>query len=77
LCDDAYARALKLITEALLEFETLDGKQIKDIIETGGMQSPPPPVASRKTRPTEPPPLKREEGPAIAPDLPGLSGAPA
>ena len=87
LCDDAYARALKLITDnrdkleiiakALLEFETLDGQQIKDIIETGGMQSPPPPVASKRPRPTEPPPLKRDEGPVIAPDLPGLSGAPA
>ena len=87
LCDDAYARALRLITDnrdkleiiakALLEFETLDGKQIKDIIETGGMQSPPPPVASKRPRPTEPPPLKREDDPAIAPDLPGLSGAPA
>ena len=87
LCDDAYARALKLITDnrdkleiiakALLEFETLDGKQIKDIIETGRMQSPPPPVASKRPRATEPPPLTREEGPAIAPDLPGLSGAPA
>ena len=87
LCDDAYARAVKIISDhrdkleiiahALLEFETLDGKQIKDIIETGGMQSPPPPVASKRTRPAEPPPLQREEGTTIAPDLPGLSGAPA
>ena len=89
LCDEAYQRALKLISEhrdkleiiakALLEFETLDGKQIKDIIETGRMQSPPPPVVSRPPRASsEPPPLKREEGTTIAPDFPpGLTGAPA
>ncbi len=88
LCDDAYARALKLITDhrerleiiakALLEFETLDGKQIKDILETGGMQTPPPPVAGKRPRPTEPPPLVRPEGTTIAPDFPpGLTGAPA
>ena len=89
LCDEAYQRALKLISEhrdkleiiakALLEFETLDGKQIKDIIETGRMQSPPPPVVSKPPRASsEPPPLKREEGTTIAPDFPpGLTGAPA
>jgi cell division protease FtsH len=88
LCDDAYVRAEKLITQhrdkleiiakALLEFETLDGKQIRDIIETGRMQTPPPAISSKPPRPTEPPPLKHGEGTTIAPDFPGgLTGAPA
>ncbi|MEA3188920.1 MAG: cell division protease FtsH [Chthoniobacter sp.] len=85
-CDDAYARAKKLIVEhrdkletiarALLEYETLDGKQIREIIETGRMQNPPQPPA--KPRTPQPPPLKREEGTTIAPDYPsGLTEAPA
>ncbi len=87
LCDDAYSRAVRLITEnrdkleaiakALLEYETLDGKQIRDIIETGTMRTPPSAPKPRST-PSEPPPLKREEGTTIAPDYPGgLTQAPA
>ena len=78
LCDDAYARALQLITDhrdkleiiakALLEFETLDGQQIKDILEHGRMLTPPS-APTKPSRPSsEPPPLKREEGTIIAPD---------
>jgi len=88
LCDEAYQRALKLVTEhrdkleiiakALLEFETLDGKQIKDILEHGRMLTPPS-APTKPSRPSsEPPPLKREEGTIISPDYPpGLSGVPA
>ena len=88
LCDEAYQRALKLVTEhrdkleiiakALLEFETLDGKQIKDIIDHGRMLTPPN-APTKPPRPSsEPPPLKREEGTIISPDFPpGLSSAPA
>ncbi len=88
LCDDAYARALQLITDhrdkleiiakALLEFETLDGQQIKDILDHGRMLTPPS-APTKPSRPSsEPPPLKREEGTIIAPDYPpGLTGAPA
>ncbi len=86
LCDDAYARAVKLLTEkrdkleiiakALLEYETLDGKQIREIIETGTMRTPP--TMPKPRTPSEPPPLKREEGTTIAPDYPpGLTEAPA
>jgi cell division protease FtsH len=86
LCDEAYARATKLLTEnrdkleiiakALLEFETLEGQQIRDIIEHGHMRTPP--SAPPKPPRAEPPPLKREEGTTIAPDFPpGLTGAPA
>ncbi len=85
LCDDAYARAkellgkhrdkLETIAKALLEFETLDGAQIRDIIEHGEMKNPP----SAPTRRSEPPPLKQHEpGTTLAPDYPtGLTEAPA
>ena len=90
LCDDAYERAKALITthrdkleaiaKALLEFETLDGKQIREIIDHGHMLNPPT-SPGRPQRAPEPPPLKQPgEEPAgtIAPDFPpGLSGAPA
>jgi cell division protease FtsH len=85
LCDGAYQRALKLVSDhrdkleiiakALLEFETLDGKQIREIIETGRMTTPPP--AAKPPR-SEPPPLTRPQGTTIAPDYPpGLTEAPA
>ncbi len=87
LCDDAYVRAVKLLTasrdkleaiaKALLEYETLDGKQIREIIETGTMRTPPSTPKPRSSS-SEPPPLKREEGTTIAPDYPpGLTEAPA
>ncbi|MDB6154145.1 MAG: ftsH [Chthoniobacteraceae bacterium] len=86
LCDDAYARATELLTthrsqlvaiaKALLEYETLDGSQIRDILEFGKMKNPP----SAPTRPhSEPPPLKQpEQGTTLAPDYPtGLTESPA
>ena len=81
LCDEAYARAtelisanrdkLEIIAKALLEFETLDGDQVKDITNTGGMSNPP----ARPVSKTPPP----KEAPVIDPqlELGGLSGAPA
>jgi len=85
LCDEAYQRALKIVTEnrskleiiakALLEFETLDGKQVREIIESGQMPTPPP---TTKPPRAEPPPLTRPHGTTIAPDYPpGLTEAPA
>ncbi len=51
LIDDAYARAkdlltshnheLKLLSEALLEYETLDAEQVRDLLEHGEMRNPP------------------------------------
>ncbi len=86
LCDDAYTRATELLTthrdqlvaiaKALLEYETLDGSQIRDILEFGKMKNPP----SAPTKPqSEPPPLKQpEQGTTLAPDYPtGLTEAPA
>ena len=87
LCDDAYARAsdilgknrgkLESIAKALLEFETLDGSQIRDIIEHGSMRNPP----SARANPPELPsqtPAASERGIDITPDFPtGLTEQPA
>ncbi|MEP6937470.1 MAG: ATP-dependent zinc metalloprotease FtsH [Chthoniobacterales bacterium] len=87
LSDTAYARACQLITthrekveyiaNALLEFETLDGSQITEIVEHGRLLNPPPgppPAAGAKI--PEKPPVQ-----VLAPDIPplggGLTGAPA
>src|SRR5438477_1738705 len=57
LLDDAYTTAKKALTahrdtldtiaKALLEFETLDGSQLKDIVEHGRMLNPPPGITPR------------------------------
>jgi len=89
LLDDAYQTATKTLTahrdkleviaRALLEFETLDGQQIKEIIEHGRLLNPPPgppPSSGQKMSPEKPP-----KQVVIAPEVPplpgGLSGAPA
>ena len=82
IIDDAYARAVKLLTDnrdkletiakALLEFETLDGSQVRDIIEHGSMRNPPAPPARPRS---EPPPLTRDDASPEFP--PGLAGQPA
>jgi cell division protease FtsH len=85
LCDNAYTRAVRLLTEgrnkleaiakALLEYETLDRKQIREIMDQGRIITPPP---SAKPPRAEPPPLTRAQGTTIAPDYPpGLTEAPA
>ncbi|MEO5721866.1 MAG: ATP-dependent zinc metalloprotease FtsH [Chthoniobacterales bacterium] len=89
LIDDAYARAkktlienrdkLETIAKALLEFETLDGAQIRDIIQHGSMTNPPksPPSGGEKMK-AEKPPKQVVVAPDVNPPLPGgLSGAPA
>jgi cell division protease FtsH len=84
LCDDAYSRAKELLTtnrdkleaiaKALLEYETLDGSQIREIIETGSMRNPPP-AAPRKVGE---PPAAKQGGTTLSPDYPhGLTEAPA
>ncbi len=88
LIDDAYARAMKLISDnrdkleiiakALLEFETLDGPQVRDILKYGEMRNPPPSIESGSGK-TEPKPEK-PKGQIIAPRdeiPPGLTEAPA
>ncbi len=85
LCDDAYSRAkemllkyrgkLESIAKALLEYETLDGAQIRDIIKHDRMLNPPTSGPSKPSK--EPPPLS-EGTTTLAPDYPhGLTEAPA
>jgi cell division protease FtsH len=83
LVDEAYARAedlimknrdkVEAIAKALLEYETLDGSQVNEIIEHGHMLNPPPPPTAPPQ--VEPPPLPVKD---IAPEYPhGLTGSPA
>jgi cell division protease FtsH len=86
IVDEQYERAkelvlahrdkVKLIVDALMEFETLEGSQVRDILEHGRMLNPPAPPPKSP----QPPPLhpRTQEGDIIAPDIPpGLTGAPA
>ncbi len=81
LCDAAYDRArdllsthrekLEAIARALLEYETLDGEQIRDIIKYGQMKNPPPPPGAAVEKPNVEPPPHPSEGTTVAPDYPG------
>jgi cell division protease FtsH len=84
LIDSAYTRAkdllvhhrgtMEAIAKALLEYETLDGPQIRDIIKYGKMTNPP----AGPTRPRKEPPPLPDSGTSTAPDFPhGLTEAPA
>ncbi len=89
LVDEGYARARHLIethrdkvekiAKALLEYETLEGRQIHEIIEHGEMRNPP--QSLPPADPGEKPPLQDKGHPAQPagePDLPpGLTGQPA
>jgi cell division protease FtsH len=74
--------AMEKITVALLEYETLDGKHIREIIEHGHMLTPPPAPLLPPSNPTpkEPlpanPPVKTEEDDGgMLPGLPAPAGA--
>jgi cell division protease FtsH len=90
LLDEAYQNAkqtllahrdkLEVIAKALLEYETLDGTQIKEIVEHGRLINPPPAVTptTGQKMPPEKPPKQVVVSPDVAPPLPGaLGGAPA
>src|SRR5881397_1873032 len=90
LLDDAYQLAkttlianrntLEVIAKALLEYETLDGSQIKEIVEHGRLINPPPGASPPpgKKMPAEKPPKQVVAAPDVTPPLPGaLGGAPA
>lgn len=73
---------MELITQALLDYEVLDGQHIIDLIKTGSMSNPPP---SKKIdppsnpTPSEPLPVNpvSDKKPKDDGLLPGLQGAPA
>lgn len=91
LIDESYAQAKELllkhkdkldaIAHALLEFETLDGVHIKEIMEHGRLINPP----ENKSKPPPPPPLPKVTDPRPAKQededegglAPGLTGVPA
>jgi cell division protease FtsH len=89
LLDDAYQTAkqtliahrahLDSIAKTLLEYETLDGMQIKELIEFGELKNPPPAVTptSGEKMPPEKPPRQVVVGPEAHPPLPDAPGAPA
>src|SRR5262249_55093232 len=87
IIDEAFNRAksllttnldkLELIAKSLLEYETLDGSQVEEIVRTGKFTTPPPPAH------VEPPhgapagtPLLDVPAKPSPPKLPGL-GSPA
>lgn len=91
IIDNAYAEAKRILTEnrdkleliatALLEYETLDGAQIADLIEHGEMKNPPsspkPPELPSETPPA---PTKKKNEDDVEDDdgpLPDPVGAPA
>ena len=88
LLDDAYQTAkqtlianrdkLDAIAKNLLEYETLDGQQIKELMEFGELRNPPPSVTpqSGEKMPPEKPPRQVVVGPE-APPLGDAPGAPA
>jgi len=89
IIDEAYARAkqlidanrdkLEAIAKALLEFETLEGSQVEEIVRTGKMSNPPPPAALTATPPSGAPagtPVPEPPRTTPPPLEPGL-GAPA
>jgi cell division protease FtsH len=91
LIDEAYEQAkeillkykdkLDAIAQALLEYETLDGVHIKEIMEHGRLINPP----ENKSKPPPPPPLPKVTDPRPAKQededegglAPGLTGVPA
>jgi cell division protease FtsH len=87
LIDDAYDHAgevlrahrthVELIAQALLEFETLEGSQVRDLIELGHMRNPP--INQPKPPPLPPTPLGGTVPESIRPSKPDLppGGLPA
>ena len=89
--DEAFVEATRILTEnrdviekialALLEYETLDGSHVRDIIEHGEMKNPPsmpkpPPIPDELSRKTS---AKKagDDRPENDGPLPGVVGAPA
>jgi cell division protease FtsH len=76
----AHRDKLEVIAKALLEYETLDGSQIKEIVKHGRLLNPPPSISPPpgQKMPPEKPPKQVVAAPDVTPPLPGaLGGAPA
>jgi cell division protease FtsH len=75
----AHRDTVEAIAKALLEFETLEGSQIEEIVQHGHMLNPPKPVTpvSGEKMPPEKPPRQVVIGPDVHPPLPDAPGAPA
>ncbi|HUJ72652.1 MAG TPA: ATP-dependent zinc metalloprotease FtsH [Verrucomicrobiae bacterium] len=89
IIDAAYARAKEILdthkerlialAEALLEYETLDGAEIEEIIDTGKLQNPPtrpPGLSSSSATPPQPEKAKSELNTEPFP-APGIGPSPA
>jgi cell division protease FtsH len=72
---------VELIASALLEYETLDGAQVEEIVKHGRMMNPPPKGISAPSAPTPSEALPANRPIEKIKDkggiLPGLEGAPA
>ena len=71
---------LEVIAKALLEYETLDGSQMEEIVKHGRLLNPPPSISPPpgQKMPAEKPPKQVVAAPDVTPPLPGaLGGAPA
>jgi len=87
IIDECYATAkasidnnrdkLELIATALLEYETLEGGQVEEIIRTGKLTPPPPPPPSGPPTGAEAATLLPEVPKPLPPKLPPGLGAPA
>jgi len=89
IIDAAYARAKEILgahkeklialAEALLEYETLDGAEIEEIIDTGKLQNPParPPGLSSSSTPPPPPEKAKSELKTEPFPTPGIGPSPA
>jgi cell division protease FtsH len=89
IIDHCYSRAKDILTQsrdklvavaqALLEYETLDGTQILEIIDTGKLQNPPPTrpgLGALTVTPPQPEKAKPEVGADVFP-APGIDPSPA
>jgi cell division protease FtsH len=89
IIDTCYARAKEILTQnreklvavaqALLEYETLDGAQIMEIIDTGKLQNPPPPrpgLSAPTASAPQPEKAKPQPGAEVFP-APGIDPSPA
>ena len=75
---ETYRDKLEIIAKALLEFETLDGTQVDEIVRTGNFMPPPKPPANLEPMMGAPAgtPLPETPAKAVPPKLTGL-GTPA